>query len=455
MLSILTIIFWFLIWSKVLVKGAGGWFSACPNCWGDWSAHLAYTTSFAYGHNWPLQLPIFSGHKFTYPFVIDLLSALLVKLGLDLPNSLVLPGLVLSLVLTYLVYLLAKTLTASHKAAIVTVILFFFNAGWGQDSRFLNFITSQIIPQRGQLLGLSLSIIIYLLLWRKKILAAGIIASLLPLIHAHSYLATLLIGSWFGWRFFLPAIGFGFPQIWYFYGIDLGRSFFAFDPVWLKEWWRLGLMLPLFIWGLIQAPQKLKKFSLSFWLIFILANFFRFQPYGWDNSKLFLHWYLIASVGGALVLIRWKLIGLLLLPILISPGVRDVSKIIQGSGKYQFFNNEQLGLAEKLRTMTPAQAIFLTANNHNHWLPALTGRKIVMGYPGWLWTYGIDYQEREAEVKKIYQSGDRHLLDKYKVNYILIGPEERKQFKPNEDWFKKNLPAIVLSPNDTLYQYAP
>lgn len=377
------------------------------------------------------------------------------KLGLDLPNSLVLPGLVLSLVLTYLVYLLAKTLTASHKAAIVTVILFFFNAGWGQDSRFLNFITSQIIPQRGQLLGLSLSIIIYLLLWRKKILAAGIIASLLPLIHAHSYLATLLIGSWFGWRFFLPAIGFGFPQIWYFYGIDLGRSFFAFDPVWLKEWWRLGLMLPLFIWGLIQAPQKLKKFSLSFWLIFILANFFRFQPYGWDNSKLFLHWYLIASVGGALVLIRWKLIGLLLLPILISPGVRDVSKIIQGSGKYQFFNNEQLGLAEKLRTMTPAQAIFLTANNHNHWLPALTGRKIVMGYPGWLWTYGIDYQEREAEVKKIYQSGDRHLLDKYKVNYILIGPEERKQFKPNEDWFKKNLPAIVLSPNDTLYQYAP
>lgn len=455
MISILAIIFWVLIWSKVLVKEAGGWFSACANCWGDWSAHLAYTTSFAYGRNFPLQLPIFSGHKFTYPFVIDLLSAFLIKLGLDLPNSLVLPGLVLSLVLTYLVYLLAKTLTASRRAAILTMVLFFFNAGWGRDSRWLNFITSQIIPQRGQLLGLSLSIIIYLLLWRKKIIWAGILAGLLPIIHGHSYLVALMVGVWFGWKFFVPALVLGLAQIFYIYGFSFGRSFINFDTSWLKEWWRLGPALPLFIWGLIKAPTKLKKFSLSFWLIFILANFFRFQPYGWDNSKLFLHWYLIASIGAALVLIRWKLIGLLILPILIFPGVRDVAKIIQNSSKYQFFNNEQLELAGKVRQTTPAQAIFLTASNHNHWLPALTGRKIVMGYPGWLWTYGIDYQEREADIKKIYQSGDRHLLDKYKINYILIGPDERKLFKPNEDWFKKNLPAILLSPDNTLYQYAP
>jgi hypothetical protein len=455
MVSILAIIFWFLIWSKVLVKEAGGWFSACANCWGDWSAHLTYITSFAYGHNWPLQLPIFSGHKFTYPFLIDLLSAALVKLGLDLPDSLILPGFVLSLVLTYLIYLLAKTLTASRRAAILTMVLFFFNAGWGTDSRFYNFITSQIIPQRGQLLGLSLSIIIYLLLWRKKIIWAGILAGLLPIIHGHSYLVTLMVGGWFGRKFFIPALVLGLVQIFYVYGFPFGRSFINFDTSWLKEWWRLGPVLPLFIWGLIKAPTKLKKFSLGFWLIFILANFFRFQPYGWDNSKLFLHWYLIASVGAALVLIRWKLIGLLLLLVIIFPGVRDVAKITQNSGKYQFFNNEQLELAEKVQQTTPAQVIFLTASNHNHWLPALTGRKIVMGYPGWLWTYGIDYQEREADVKKIYQSGDKFLLDKYKVNYVLIGPEERKQFSVNEDWFKKNLPAIVLSPDNTLYQYIP
>ncbi|MDZ4228840.1 MAG: hypothetical protein U1C50_01135, partial [Patescibacteria group bacterium] len=433
-LAIVTIIFWVLIWSKVLVQEPGGWFSNCPNCWGDWSAHLTYVSSFAYGHNWPLQLPVFSGHKFTYPFLIDLLSAGLVKLGLDLPTSLVWPGLIFSIILTYLVYLLGKTLTNNHKVGIFTASLFLFNAGWGADSRWLNFITSQIIPQRGQLLGLSLSIIIYLLLWRKKILAAGIIAGLLPLAHAHSYLITMMIGVWYGWRFLLPALALGLPQIGFVYGWG-GRNFIHYDTGWLKEWWRLGPMLPLLLWGLISAPPKLKRFSLAFWLVFVLGNCLRFQPYDWDNTKLFLHWYLIASIGAALVLVRWKLVGLIILLISIFPGVSQVSKIFQSSTKYQFFNQTQLTVAEAVREVIEPQAVVLTAGNHNHWLPALTGRQIIMGYPGWLWTYGIDYLPREANVAKLYQGNDQ-LLDQYQVDYVVIGPDEKNMWPDlNEAYF--------------------
>ena len=307
----------------------------------------------------------------------------------------------------------------------------------------MNFITAQLIPQRSQLLGLVVAGLIYLLLWRKQLISAGILAGLLPIIHAHSYLVTLMIGAWFGWKFLLPALFLGLAQIAYIYGFDSGKDFLAWDPSWLKEWWRLEPMLPLLIWGLISAPPKLKKFSLPFWLMFVLANLFRFQPYDWDNTKLFIHWYLIASIATALVLVRWKLFGLFILPLLIFPGVREVAKIAKNSHQYQFFNLTQLAVAEKVRSVTPPPAVFLTASNHNHWLPALTGRKIVMGYPGWLWTYGINYREREREVKEIYETGDKNLLKKYPVDYLVIGPDEKTLWpKLNEAYFTANFPLV-------------
>jgi len=441
-IAIVATIFWVLIWSRVLVKETDGWFSSCPNCWGDWSAHLTYTASFAYGHNWPLRLPVYANHKFTYPFAADLISAALVKLGLDLPAALVWPGLILSLILTWLIYRLAQELTGSAKAAILAVTLFLFNGGWGADSRWLNFITSQLIPQRGILLGLSLSIIVYLLLWRKKIFWAGIVAGLLPLIHAHSYLVTLMIGGWFGWRFLLPALALGLPQIGYVYGFGMGKNFLAADTFWFKQWLSLWPVLAFLVLGLINSPKKLRRFSLPFWLVFLAANCFRFQPYGWDNTKLFIHWYLIASVGAALALVRFKLIGLLILPFLIFPGAREIAKLTQNSSKYQFFNQTQLIVAEKIRKVTEPQAIVLTASNHNHWLPALTGRQIIMGYPGWLWTYGIDYLSRQADVIKMYQ-GNVVLLDQYQVGYVVIGPDEKALWPDlNEAYFSANFPLV-------------
>lgn len=440
-LSILAVIGWSLIWSKVLIQEAGGWFSSCPNCWGDWMAHLTYTSSFALGQNWPLRLPVFAGHKFTYPFLIDLLSAFLVKLGAGLAESLVWPGLILSLILTYLIYLLAKTLTKNQLAAILATLLFLFNGGWVKDTRWLNFITSQIIPQRGQLLGLSLSIIVYLLLWQKKTLKAGVAAGLLPLMHAHSYLVTLMIGGWRGWKFLVPALALGLVQIAYVYGFNSQQGFIHWDTMWLSQWWQLGPMVPVLIWGLIKAPKKLKQFSLPFWLIFIVANFVRFQPYNWDNSKLFLHWYLIASIGAGLALARRPLIGLGLALILIFPGVKEVAKIIQETDKYQFFNQQQLAMGQETNAALPRKATIITAFNHNHWLPALTGRQIVMGYPGWLWSYGIDYGQRQNQVDKIYQ-GD--LSETFGADYLVIGPDERAQWpKLNEAYFKANFPVVL------------
>ena len=39
----------------------------------------------------------------------------------------------------------------------------------------------------------------------------------------------------------------------------------------------------------------------------------------------------------------------------------------------------------------------------------LAGRSVLMSYPGWLWSYGINYSQREADLGRIY-SGSAQAL---------------------------------------------
>jgi hypothetical protein len=51
----------------------------------------------------------------------------------------------------------------------------------------------------------------------------------------------------------------------------------------------------------------------------------------------------------------------------------------------------------------------------------------LVGYPGWLWTYGVgDYMQKGADERLILQGAPStpDLVDKYGVSYVLIGPQE-------------------------------
>ena len=51
----------------------------------------------------------------------------------------------------------------------------------------------------------------------------------------------------------------------------------------------------------------------------------------------------------------------------------------------------------------------------------------MIGYPGWLWTYGLsDFANKGADLKRIL-TGDPStpdLVRKYRVDYVMIGPQE-------------------------------
>jgi len=257
--------------------------------------------------------------------------------------------------------------------------------------------------------------------------------------------------------FFAPIVILGLGQWLWFYGeAALNEGFIRWQPGWLgyREksglwfWFKnLGIMFFLVVIGFKMANKKLKLFSVPFWGLFLLANLWIWQPWEWDNSKFITHWYLMASLLGALVIekgLRGKrkfkkvMTGLTLL-IVIWAGMLDVWRLGQYRyRKIKFFDNESLKLAEWVRKNTPREAVFLTADNHDHWLPVLTGRKTFLGFKGWLWTYGIDYSKHESLVRRMFKGNDVKWID-----YVVIGPMEKDlDITVNEEFFEDNFLVV-------------
>ena len=76
-----------------------------------------------------------------------------------------------------------------------------------------------------------------------------------------------------------------------------------------------------------------------------------------------------------------------------------------------------------------------------------------MGYPGHIWTHGIDSGAREAEIKRIYSGAPdaAALLAKYGVDYVVVDPQERSVM-PVKDAFFKRYPEVTTVGEYHLYK---
>jgi len=78
-------------------------------------------------------------------------------------------------------------------------------------------------------------------------------------------------------------------------------------------------------------------------------------------------------------------------------------------------------------------------------VPMVAGRRIVLGYRGWLWTYGLDVAPVLADVRAIYAgaAGAEELLRRYRVDYVVVGPGERESLHADEAFFAARYPLLV------------
>jgi len=305
----------------------------------------------------------------------------------------------------------------------------------------------------------------------RRMLAAGLCAGLLPLIHAHTFLtvmaaatclALIFRSAWRSWvYFFAVALIVCLPEILWLAntgGVNT-RSYLGWQAGWdhgthniIWFWFvNTGLFIPLLAvslaWrrGTFKLPQRVIKFYLPFILCFIALNLFKVAPWVWDNIKVLFLWYIASTPLVAWLLARWwqersfvRWLAPVALATLLLAGALDVLRVVTEASEYQEFDAQGIAAARLISAQTAPRALVLHAPTYNS--PVfLTGRRSLLGYPGWMWSRGLDYSERSADIERIYSGAPQAetLLRKYNVDYVLVGPMELAAFKVNEQFWAK------------------
>jgi hypothetical protein len=305
--------------------------------------------------------------------------------------------------------------------------------------------------------------------------AAGILTGALPLIHAHSFVVVIVTaflfgllfrqwrdGKWRAWAIYVDlALILALPQIWWstHNSIATAGTFFGFELGWdhgdanIAWFWFLntGLFIPLAIlggwWATRSRPsgRSAVLFCAAFLTWFIVPNVVRLAPWIWDNIKVLFYGFVGAVPLVSLALARllrgrpsWRAAGALALASLVLAGALDVWRVVTRQSEYQEFDPNAVAIADVMRSTTAPRALILHAPT---WNPPvfLTGRRSLLGYTGYIWAHGLDYADREAEIKRIYAGAPDadELLRRYGVNYVLVSPLERSYMPVNDAFFSK------------------
>jgi hypothetical protein len=372
-----------------------------------------------------------------------------------------------------------------------------------KGSIFTQFIAFEFFPQRAFLFGLIAFTLIggWLLrkmdqnqIQRKHLVWAGLGIALTSLLHLHTWLAfAAILLAYFA---FQPKPALRKPTLYFGMAVaaisavflsfllmrghanDLRLTWNWWQPGWAQNqkagmpaaaemnffyFWifNTGIFLPLAALGfwIVRKQAELRPVFYAGLLIFIIALTLNIQPYFYDNLKLFTYSFLFFAPFVALALeplFRQKYLfpaGLILLALQCAAGIADLEFLRSGHQTTTFFANYEFDLANEFKTLrqSPNDRVLINPR-HNHWVSCLTGNPLIMGYPGWLWSWGINYGEREREVQAVLLGKENMLqvVKNLEVAYIIVNAREQIANQPiNLDALRANYP-VILSKNDWL-----
>ena len=555
--------------AKNFVVDETGAFRTTSAGYGDIPLHLTQISKFAFDKLDNLNEPIYYGEKLHYPFILNLISGLFLRLTHAWRFSVMFPAMALALGNIILLFVLYRKLIKNYIIAALAVCLFMLGTGFGgytlvkdainkgqswseftqnlQD-KSLSTITRWdakypqqnigfgapmslvFLHQRPFLLGLFGLLVLLLLLLKaleakhgkKYLIWTGLIFGALPLMHTHTFVvAVVVVGSGIllallkPYRYHLKKLliiaGIGvivaLPQI--FFLVDFSQTltadahFVNFRLGWMSEptigsvqfvngqrdvfslafikflWINFGVILPAFLVilagavvfrkRLIGLSRSKNTFLLYFSMIsglflLLVVQLVRLQPWDYDTNKLLVYYQLFAA--GIVMYFLWglyekfKIVGTVVITIFFAVAIS--SGVIDELPRYMIpydrlpviFDTNAQQLSKLILQTIPEDQLILTGTSHLNPVSSLAGRGTLAGYPGWLWTRGIDYGPREAEIKVFYANPSRYslILQKYPIEYILLDYQVTNDYGAVLEVFQQNFTEIFHAGQYSLFK---
>ncbi|MDQ6656038.1 MAG: hypothetical protein M3Y80_09525, partial [Verrucomicrobiota bacterium] len=460
---------------------------------GDLSLHIAYIRNFAAGVPlWP-ENPIFPFSNMRYPAGTDLFNALLLLLGVDLTHGFIWAGLIASAATFYALYRWGGSFTVAgflFNGGIASVAIIqtgkFLDYQGDKTIAWKSLPLSMFVTQRGMLYAIPAGLLL-LCHWRAKHFPPRtergdttapapllpfwlelLLYATMPLFHVHTFLALSLVAAFFFVvgdgqmrrqlativaAAFLPATFF----MWTITDHFRARSMLAWQPGWVQhngdfaapflQFWfvNFGVFLPLMlvflgvcIWRATKTEARFRfrdhpalAFTTPAVLLFIFACLVKTAPWEWDNIKLIIWAYLIVlpflwrdflaqtpeavRVGACIALFTSGFVSLF-------------GGLLANDG-YGIGDRAEIDAVGQAVRRLPATARFAAWPTYNHPL-LLQGRKVVLGYPGHLWTQGFDYAPLEKKLTALMQGAPdwRENARQLDARYLFWGREEKANY---------------------------
>lgn len=416
----------------------------------DWPVHFAMMSKVAYQPigRWFSESPFLLNSANHYPFLADIPSGLLLRLGIHHKAAFLIPSILYTILFFLALYQFLKKREFTHNQITLCLALFLFasmpNSSGVQPQTWLHLFS----PNRSLLLAFPLLLWAYDLIethtgkihssvelakqWDLQLLSKlSFITFSLCLIHPHSLLSLAIVATSFSTPvlFKNKSVSFSLAS-WALVSLFLILTFKGtlwkeatsgyplWNPTWTSERYKIH---PLLFWPLmgglpflIGAGLAIGKKHLHEGLIIgglLLAHLlFQWQINEYDNVKNTLLIMFLCSV----LLVKYTPRTILAFVFILSliPSLKEWTEL------FPLATRSEIELAEALRSQIPEEAVTVIDNRHNHFVPMFTGLKVLAWYDYYNWTYGID-KKPESLARRAALLGPLGVRNKEKMYYVV------------------------------------
>ena len=371
--------------------------------------------------------------------------------------------------------------------------------------RWVNVICDMMIPQRTLLAGWTMVIpALYLLVLamreksRRLYVILGVLAGAMPMVHTHSFLALALISAgclvWTLWHaedrrkalidyalYAGIAAALALPQLltwaipqtvggaattgslslrfnWVNFDTATGRLIDGYFWFWVKN---VGPVYLVMLPAALLCKGWKRGLALGALFVYAAAELVQFQPNAYDNNKLFYVAFLLMLPLAARYLVTlWdrlrglpgrSLLAAVFLFLSLTSGVLSLGR--EAVSDYQLFSAGEVEAAEYIRDELPADAVYLTGDQHNNFVTALSGRQIVCGTGSYLYFHGVNYEKAALDARRMLEApaDSLALFEEYGVDYVVIGNSERYNYALDEAYFAENCALVYNEGGVSIY----